>query len=150
MGIHDYEKKYKAALKGVKEADISDRNKELILSYVDDLVLNGISIPRRLRTLSTLKMCGRVLDKDFDKVEILGVKKIVSHIEQCDYTYWTKYTHKVIIRLFFKWIKGTKEYPDCVSWISLRKSRAQQNLPGEGDLLTEKEIQQLLTVCASA
>lgn len=41
-------------------------------------------------------------------------------------------------------MKGTKDYPDIVSWISIRIGRSEKRLPSEGELLTEAEIQKLI------
>ncbi len=65
MSIHNYEVKYQTAMREVQEAEISLKNKELILTFVNDLVLEGLSKPRlHFMTMSPKRtlamMAGRV------------------------------------------------------------------------------------------
>ena len=49
MGIHNYDLRYQAAVENVKNADISQRNKNLILYFTNDRMIQGISKPRLMR-----------------------------------------------------------------------------------------------------
>ncbi|MEK6921502.1 MAG: tyrosine-type recombinase/integrase [Nanoarchaeota archaeon] len=145
MGIHNYEKKYQSALQKVHEAAITPKNKELILRFVNDLMLEGISNPRQVRYLSTIKLLAELLQKDFDTATKEDIKQIVGMIlQRTDYSPWTKHTYKVMLRRFYKWLEGTENYPERVAWISIRISKSEMPLPSEGDLLTEADIQKLL------
>ncbi|MFH1396622.1 MAG: tyrosine-type recombinase/integrase [archaeon] len=144
MGIHNYEKNYLAALRGLKKAQISERNKELILQMNDALVLENLSKPRLMKYIEIMRSVAKKLDKDLDKATIDDLKKFVSKIQQSDLSPWTKQTYKVIIRRFYKWLKGTSEFPEIVNWINIRMSRSEKKLPSEGDLLTDKEVKLLI------
>ncbi len=145
MDIHNYDRELVTAKKRVERLETSERNKQLILSFVDDLVLENLSKPRLLKYLVMLGHISKTFKKDFDTATIQDVKQIVAAIQQRgDYSPWTKQLYKVIIRRFYKWMKGTKDYPDIVSWISIRIGRSEKRLPSEGELLTEAEIQKLI------
>lgn len=146
MDIHEYDRKYAAAVKGLQRYGLSERNKELILAYVDDLVLEGLSKPRQMKYIEILRTFAKRLDKDLDKAKADDLKKIVSDIQMSDYSPWTKQMYKVIIRRFYKWFLKTpgKDYPEIVSWISIRMSRSEKKLPSEGDLIVEKDVRKLL------
>ena len=149
MDIHNYERRYKSAIKRVEEAKISARNKELILSFVNALILENLSKPRLAKYLEIMKLVAVALKKDLDKATEHDLKVFVSKIQQrSDYSPWTKQVYKVMIRRFYKWQKGVKgknKYPELVDWINIRISRSEKRLPSEGDLLLEEDIQKLIT-----
>ena len=147
MSIHNYERHYITSKKRLEESAISQRNKDLILGFTNDKVLAGISRPRLMKYMGVLRKVAEMLEKDLDKADIQDIKGVVSIIQQrSDYAAWTKHMYKVIIRTFYKWLAGTKHYPEIVDWISIRTSRSEMKLPSEGELLTEEDIQKLLRV----
>ena len=87
MGIHDYEKKYQSAVQKVHESTITPKNKEIIFRFVNDLMLEGISKPRQVRYLSTIKLLGELLQKDFDTATKEDIKQLVGMIlQRTDYS----------------------------------------------------------------
>ncbi|MCR4323815.1 MAG: site-specific integrase [Nanoarchaeota archaeon] len=145
MDIHNYEQKYQEALKGLEKSNISERNKELVKHFVNDLVLENISKPRLIKYFGTLKIVANTLGKDFDKVTKEDLKIFIGTIQQkSEFSPWTKQSYKVIIRRFFKWLKGTKDYPEIVNWINIGMKRSEKKLPSEEDLITEKDIQKVI------
>jgi len=67
----------------------------------------------------------------------------VAEIERCDrYTAWTKYDFKVVLKKFYKWLKGNDElFPDEVRWIKPRIKGGKRMLPEE--LLSEEEVNKI-------
>jgi site-specific recombinase XerD/ribosomal protein L40E len=145
MDIHNYEQKYQSVIRRVEKAPISERNKELILAMKDALVLQNISKPRLMKYMEVLKMSAQKLGKDLDKVTEQDLKKFVAEIQQSTYSPWTKQTYKVLLRRFYKWHYGTKEYPALVSWITIGMHRSERRLPSEGDLLVENDIEKFIS-----
>ncbi|MBU0459440.1 MAG: tyrosine-type recombinase/integrase [Nanoarchaeota archaeon] len=147
MGIHNYERKYIMAKKNLEKSSISKRNKELILKFVDDLILENLSKPRLIKYFTCLKIIAQALGKDLDKATIADLKKFVSYVQQRnDYSAWTKHSYKVIVRRFYKWFKKTKgkKYPPIVDWIKIGMSRSEKNLPTDGDLINEKDVEKII------
>lgn len=147
MDIHNFERKYAREIEKLDEKTISKKNKQLILGFNEHLILDNISKPRLMRCMGTLRQLTGILQKDLDKATTGDIKKLISSIQQGDYSPWTKRTYKCIIRKFYKWQKGTKgknKYPPIVDWINIRVSRSEIKLPSEGDLLVEEEIQKLI------
>jgi len=147
MGIHNYDQMFQGRLKSLEKKQISDRNKKLIKDLISDLILENLSKPRLVKYIDTLSIIAKGLGKDLDKATEKDLKKYVGMIQQrSDLSVWTKQSYKVIIRRFYRWLHGTKEYPEIVKWINIRLSRSEKKLPCEGDLLNEKDIEKLISV----
>ncbi|MFC1723224.1 tyrosine-type recombinase/integrase [Nanoarchaeota archaeon] len=148
MDIHQYDQKLEATIRGIDKANISDKNKAILHEMTDSLVLEGLSKPRIMKYIEVVRVTAKKLNKDLDKVTEKDLKKHVSELQQSSYSMWTKHVHKVIIRRFFKWLLKTpgKDYPDLVSWISIRKSKSEMKLPSDTDLLNEEDVQKLIKV----
>ncbi len=147
MNIHNYDLRYQQTVKRVQKANISERNKEVIMRITNDLVLEGLSKPRLMKYMGVLTIVAKMMQKDLDTADISDLKKIVTAVQQrSDYSPWTKQMYKIIIRRFYKWLAGTKTYPEIVQWITIRTNRSEMKLPSEGELLTEEDIQKLLRV----
>ncbi|MBW3001853.1 tyrosine-type recombinase/integrase [Candidatus Woesearchaeota archaeon] len=143
---HGYEAKLRTREKQIRNSKISEKNKKLIFEFQKNLVITGISKPRILKYLEILRLSAVIFKKNFDKVTKKDIMNFVSIIEQRNYSEWTKHSYKVIVKKFFQWLRKCedKEYPPEVKWIHARVKKDRQNLPNEGDLLTEKDIQKLL------
>lgn len=61
MSIHNYEKRYAAALDNVERSALSEKNKQCIFRFANDLLLEGLSKSRIMRYVGTLKMLGEVI-----------------------------------------------------------------------------------------
>ena len=148
LDIHHYKEKLKSGLKCLEEDTISKKNKELINDFVRKGLLRGLSEARVLKYIEILRIVARTIEKDFDKADKQDIEKFVGNLQaRGDITSWTKYSYKVILKRFYKWYKGNDEnYPDEVKWIKCRLKRSEMKLPEEGDLLTEAEVQKLITV----
>ena len=78
MDIHNHDLKYNSAKEKVKSRNISSKNKELILEFVNDLILCNISKPRLCKyfclmgmiaeklTLGRYDITGRFIFKNLD------------------------------------------------------------------------------------
>jgi integrase/ribosomal protein L40E len=146
IDIHDYPKKLQAAISYVEKAPISQRNKKLISDFKDDCSLIGMGLPRIVRYLQVLPRLAKILSIDFDKATKSDVAHLVRTIQENErHSPWTKYTYKVMLKRFFKWLKDTWDtYPEEVKWIKPRIKPTDKRLPANGDLLTEEEIKKLI------
>jgi len=100
MGIHNYEERYKGVIEYLNRSKISERNKQLILSFNEALILKNVTKPRLMRCMGTIKQTAEFLKKDLDQANINDIKRLVSSIQQSKYTAWTKRTYKCIIKQF--------------------------------------------------
>lgn len=143
--IHNYENQMEVAKNAVRKAAISEKNKETIFEFEKYLIVKGISKPRIIKYLGTLKIVAVQLGKDFDKVSKQDIFDFVCKIQQKNYAEWTKQIYKTIVKRFYKWLKGgDKCYPEEVEWIEARVPRNKRVLPKTEDLLTEEDITKLI------
>jgi len=56
MDIHKYEQMYETELRTLKKSGISEKNKELILKFNDELIIEGLSKPRLILYINKLKV----------------------------------------------------------------------------------------------
>jgi integrase len=151
IDIHDYDRRYENALKGIEKAEISSNNKNLILKFERMCNLEKLSISRRLRIIGTLITLSKFLDKDFDKTTKDDLKDLVLRIDsKKEWTVSTKHTYKAILKKFYKWInygddyKTIQGYPEIISWLKASISAKEQPRVMASDILTECEIEKLV------
>ena len=153
IDIHNYEKRYDAKKRAVVKADISKRNKELILNFERCCFLKeGISKSRLIQLMNMLVILGRDYNRcDFDKIDQKGMDDMVFKIaSRSDLSPWTRQSYKAAIKKFFKWLehgddyKKIKGYPPLVSWIKTSIKRKDQPRVRASDLLTEDEVKRLI------
>lgn len=123
----------------VKRAKISNRNKELILSFKDKCIIEGLGPRRITKYLFETRKIAEWLGKDFDKADRKNIEGVISKLEQSDYAEYTKYGIKIAIRKFYKVIRNMDEgYPDEVRWIKPRVKNNHQKLPD--DMLSQEDV----------
>jgi len=147
MDIYNYPRQMECIVKAVKKADISEKNKKIIFEFKDFLSLDGISFPRIIRYLWTLKDWAKLMQVDFDKATKEDIIKAVRILQENDNLRpWTKTTYKAMLKRFYKWIKKTDNHPDEVSWIKAKPKRTEREMMNNGDLFTEQEVMKLINL----
>ncbi|WP_058828112.1 site-specific integrase [Haloferax sp. Q22] len=143
MPITDFGRQLANTVENIEESDeILDRNKELILDYKQDQVLNGLSEATLLRNTQRLKIVAQEVEKPFDEMDKSDVKAVIVWLHNRDYTDETVDTYKTVIKTFWGWLKdaGKDETPEEVKWIQLTNGNGNgDTLPK--DLLTKDEIE---------
>ncbi|MBN2420662.1 tyrosine-type recombinase/integrase [Candidatus Woesearchaeota archaeon] len=142
--IHNYKNRIKQVIERILREDMCEENKELILRFKDNCIIQGISTSKTDRYLQDCIKLSRMLKKKFSGATKDDITKIMVQLEQTDLSFETKRGFKIMIRKLFKFIRGTagKEYPDEVKWISIGGKANHTKLPEE--LLTEKEIELII------
>lgn len=142
MPTADFSKRLNGVVSNIEESDeILDQNKDLILDYKRDQMLNGLSDATLLRNTQRLKIFAKQADKPFDEMNKSDVKTLIAWVHDQDYTDETIDTYKNVIKAFWGWLKnsGWNETPNEVKWIQLSNGSDNGKLPK--DLLTKKDIQ---------
>ena len=148
MSVHNPAKQLKRATDGLKQAKISERNKQLIGEYIDFLSLQGVKELRKVKYIYTLEKIASWLKMDFDEATKKDIEKLCSTINNNEYTDWTKHDYRVTIKKFYTWLRNKDnddidewETPKEVRWIKIKAPRDSKKVPS--DLLTPKDIQLL-------
>lgn len=139
--IYRYEKRIDGILKRIARSDISEEDEQLLSEFHRDCVVKGLSKARIAKYLDTIDRIARWLHKPFLEVKKEDIIDLVQRIESSDYTEWTKHDYKLILRIFYRWLRKSDEYPEEVRWIKLT-CRNVRKLPEE--LLTVEEIMRLV------
>jgi site-specific recombinase XerD/ribosomal protein L40E len=138
--VHCYKRRIEALLRRIKNSSISEGSKKNILDFYRECILRGYSKARIIKYLDTLERTARLLGKPFEEVGKRDIENLIAEIEQRDYSEWTKHDYKVILRVFYRWLRKT-DYPEEVSWIKISRKNALK-LPEE--LLTVEEVNRLV------
>jgi len=150
--IHDYGLKYKAMQDRIYGSNISGRNKQLLKKFEMQCQIEGLSIPRKLKILSTLLLFAtKHLKKNFDHAEKDDLKEAILKIDsRDDISVWTKHSYKVIIKKFYRWMvygddyRSKPDYPEIISWLRTGVRKKDQPRVQASDILTEQEIESLI------
>jgi integrase len=109
-----------------------------------------LGINRRLKYISVLKSFAGWIEKDFDKVSLEDMERVISALENDQikartgkvYSEETKVDFKRLLKKFYKWLLGNNEtYPGCVSWFDT--SIKEKEIPS----LTREEVEKLAEHC---
>ena len=142
VDIHHYQRRVNVALRRIKNSKHPDINKKTLFEFYEYLVAEGLSKGRIAKYLYHLMKISEWMNKSFKKANKSDIIKVVQIIENQDYTPHTKHDYKIVIKRFFKWLKGSKNYPDEVEWIKSTIKETNKIIPEE--LLTEEEVKRLI------
>jgi integrase len=146
LEIYNNEKKLRNALERIKNSSIDQKNKAKILEFYRECLAQGLSQARIIKYLGTLERIARALNKPFEEVVKEDIAELIRKIESRNYSDWTKHDYKVIIKIFYRWLRRTEDYPEEVRWIKTGKKK-NNTLPEE--LLTEEEVKQMAEVASN-
>jgi site-specific recombinase XerD len=139
MDIHNYEKIVKREVEKIRnDKKICNEDKENILKYYRELLARGISYGRIMKYLQTLRKIHYWLNKPILQATKEDFVELVSKIERNpEFTEWTKHDYKVVLRRYYRWLKGLDDkdpFPEEVRWIKISVRNANNKLPE--DILT--------------
>jgi len=141
MPTNNYDKRMKAVVKRIENADISEENKQLIFNFKRDLEVQDYSKARIYKLLTYLKIIGEHIDYNFENATKGDIKDTIAWVNKRDLADASKTDYRIILKQFYKWLNDG-EYPDKVEWISTTVKKSNNTLPK--DVLTEEDIQKLI------
>jgi site-specific recombinase XerD/ribosomal protein L40E len=139
--IYRYKRRIEWVLKRVKNSSMDSENKKKILEFYHECIVRGYSKARIIKYIETLERIATLLGKPFSQAKKEDIAELIERIEEKDYSDWTKYDYKVVLRVFYKWLRKTEDYPEEVRWIKM-SIRSRIKLPEE--LLTVDDIMRLV------
>lgn len=142
--VHRHQQTLESSLRRLKETtELNPSDQQLILEFHNDSLALGLSKTRSIKYLSILPHLSKMLKIGFKEAKKEHLKELIADLERTNYSNWTKKDYKIVLRRFYKWLKGNdEEYPDEVKWIKASFRNEKHKLPE--DLLTEDEVKRLV------
>jgi len=132
-------------IENLRTSDISQNNKNAILGFYEYAKANGMSDARLGRYIDVLSQEAKALKKDFKDTTKEDIIALLSNIRNRGYKDWTVQTHIILLKRFYKWLKGKEEfYPEEVKWIRTKMPKCNEHLKGEGALITKKDVEDMI------
>ena len=149
ISIHDYESRLASALKSLDRAAIPLKNKTLIIKFKDHSLTLGLSKARVIKYIYYLIKVAQWLGRDFETASRSDIESVVSKIQASPYVDFSKMELRLTLRKFYKWLKGTEDYPPEVKWVPTKRNRRVKVILPE-DLLTLEDIKKMSDAAKSA
>ena len=153
MDIHNYVGKLEHACANLSTvADISERNRDILMKLAQHLIIQNYSKPRIMKYIYTGRFVCRQFRKDYDKWTVDDVQQYLAWVHQRSRSPWTAQWYKVFIKRLMQFVHGMdgKEYPVLVSKIKLNFPSNLLKLPNEGELLTPEEVNKIIGACKNS
>jgi len=151
LDIQQYKKRLIDAQERVKKADISEKNKDLILGYDRVMGLERLTEGSRAKTLYALLRVAKMVNRELPEMKREDVEDLVLRLDSDPkLTIWSRIKIKQMFRKFFKWVRYGKDYniregyPEEVSWFKAYMKKKDMPLINPADLLTEEDIKKLI------
>ncbi len=125
---------------------ISKQNAKYIEAHIEFLKAKQSNVRTLIKHLYHLRRFFRVLKtpkKDFKRITRADMQAAMAEMEGTEYSSETKRNIKVVVKYFWKHLKGDDEfYPVEVRWIDTSGDRKNKKMPE--DLLTEEEVRRMI------
>lgn len=139
--VYRYNRLIENALERIRNSDLFEENKQKLFEFYKECIVRGYSKARTIKYINTLYYIAKLLGKPFSEVKKEDIVELIRRIEEKGYSEWTKHDFKVILRIFFKWLKKTEDFPEEVRWIKVT-ANGRIKLPEE--LLTKEDVMKLV------
>ena len=143
-----------SVLSKIASSKIYNSNKKRLVEFKDYCLANDVGKNKISRYLYDLIRISEWLNKPFEKATKKDIERIMTILEDAKgiqtkkpYAEWTKRGYKIIIKKFYKWLRGKKYYPAEVEWIKTKIKECNKKLPE--DMLCEEEVLALINSCQS-
>ena len=144
FNIYNYEHRVDAVLRMIEQStEICQENKTAINRFYSNCLAEGLSLARISKLLHHMRRIAVILNKDFTQASKDDILRVVKEIEiNSRWSPATKHDYKVILKKFYKWLRGTGEFPKEVKWIKPNFKKNNHKLPEE--LLTEEDVRKMV------
>jgi len=135
---HRWEKALDRVTKKVESLPVPPSSRKAILAFSDHCFSSGLSVRRVIKYLYTLANIAQRLPQSFEDADRHTIEVLVQGIERSPYADWTKRDFRVTLKKFYRWLRGTEDYPPEVRWLRCTLHNQTRRLPEE--LLTQDEV----------
>ena len=122
---------------------LDPRDKEIVSKFYRQKCAEDLSPGRLLKILSTMKAWRRFLPaKTYDQITKDDIIEAVTQLHGSEYEENTKVDFKKILKMFFKFLKGTRYPPPEVDWIvcEIKKNKEKP----QSDIILPEDVTALL------
>jgi integrase/recombinase XerD len=140
VDLYDYPRRLEQAIGKLKEENgVCKENVEGIITFSKLKLAKGTSYGRVAKTVYCLRFLAKWLKIPFRKATKDDLIALVGELERKDYSEYTKYDFRVILKMFYKWLEGKDEFfPKKITWMKKSMKNLDHKLPEE--LITEDEV----------
>lgn len=113
-----------------KDSTISERNRELILEFVNkSITRDDVHVKRVLKMTIEMSNIARMLGKDLDKADNKDIEGLVKRIrENVEWSDWTKKDHLVFLKKYYRYAEGNcLRDPEKTEWIKFKMKRGRES-----------------------
>jgi len=143
--------KIKRCIYGYKEnkdyVELLPEQKEVLLDYYMFLINESGKITSEItykNLMAIVSIFAKFIKKPFNEVIKEDLQQFFFNMQIKGYKESTMNEYKIKLKTFYRFLYGTKEYPDVVSWIQLKKITPDKKT--EESLLSREDIKKLLEV----
>lgn len=146
--IHDHQKNYGFMKARLDRLPLHEQTKKSILEFDMFLAASQLSLSRRIKYMEVLPTVARDLGVPFHDAKKDDLVRYLSTLESKPYSIWTTHTYRVVIKRFWKWLKGNdEEYPVEVKWIKTSIPRSKKPTRHADDNLVEDDVRRMIQAC---
>lgn len=141
--LYDYPRRLRSSFESIeKDKGICLENKQDVLSFCRIRLAKGATQARVAKVAYCLRRWAVWLGKPLRHATKDNLIALVGELEPRGFAEHTKYDFKIVLKMFYKWLKGDDEnFPSEISWLKPRLKNEKHKLPEE--LLNEDEILKL-------
>lgn len=126
------------------ECNLSKEQRDTIRRFNDYLTAQQRMIGSRKSYLGVLKIFGLYVKKPFESVTKEDLLNYFRDMES-RLKPRTLSTHVTVIKLFYRWLYNTEDYPELVRWLKQSRRNHLMRLPEH--MLTREEIKKMVNAC---
>ncbi len=138
--LHKHQANLEKSLARVeRDGEVCIENKKVICEFAKARLAKGSSRLRVVKCIYGMRFFSHWLKKPFAEATKDDLIALVGELETKPYAEYSKYDFKVILKMFYKWLKGNdEEFPVEIKWLKPRLKNTAHKLPEE--LLTEEDV----------
>ena len=134
----DFEK----AMERLNASPLAAKTKKQIENFARMRLAKGSGKLRVVKCMYCMRFLAQWLGKDFSTATKTDLIRLVTEIDSKNYSEYTRYDFKVVLKMFYKWLLGKDEdFPKVIKWLKPKLGNKAHKLPEE--LLTVEEAQKI-------
>lgn len=129
-------------LKRLANDNLPEPTKKKIEEFSRIRLAKGSTKLRVVKCIWCLRTMAKWLNKDFAEATKDDLLTLVTEMDMKDYSEYTRYDFKIVLKMFYKWLLGNdEEFPAVIKWLKPKLKNEKHKLPEE--LLSVEEVQKL-------